>query len=392
MHYREYLRATGINILFTFCIYLYYPIISPYIKSMGLDDFQVGLIFSIMPLMMIFSSPIMGRLSDAIGRTNVIIFGLILEISAMAMYIMGSCLWLIVLARILDAVAVSALTLVIISKIEDNLSDKERGKYAGVSFSLAHIGAVIAPVIGGILADKIFVKFPFLLTAVILLVLSFRLAFKTRKVSKKVERKNFDFFGELKTFWSSRLLRGMGFLGFAMHATQPAMSVFLPLYLVEKLGLPYTYVGIAIFFLGVAHLFQFYFGRLSDKFGRTNLIMFGCFSFSLFMFLLSSTNTYWLILLFLFFQGVGGAIWNVSAWSLLSDVGEKIHKEGEVAGSYISIAKIGSFISYIFSGLIVQIYGIKILFMFCALLIAVGMLVASFYFGTHISLVVNAKK
>ncbi|NQU97869.1 MFS transporter [Candidatus Woesearchaeota archaeon] len=381
MHYREYMRATGINILFTFCIFLYYPVISPYVKSIGLDDFQVGLIFSIMPLMIIFSSPIMGRLSDNIGRTNVIIIGLIMEAVAMTLYLIGSHWWMFAVARVLDAIAISGVSLVAIAKIEDNLSNKNRGKYAGWSFSITHIGAVIAPVVGGVLADKVFIRAPFLLTAVLILILAFRLAFTTKKISKKIERKNFNLLDEIKTFLSSKPLTGTGILGIMMHATNPAMKVFLPLYLIERLGLSYTYVGVAIFFLGIAHIFQFYFGSLADKFGRVNMVMFGCFMFALFMFLLSTTQVYWIILLILLLQGIGGAIWNVSAWSLMSDIGERIHKEGEVVGSYMSIAKIGAFVSFLFSGLIVQVFSIEVLFMFNAFLIAIGMLVASFFFG-----------
>ncbi len=54
MHYREYIKATGINLLFTFAIFIYYPVLSPYIKSVGLDNFQLALIFSILPLVTIF--------------------------------------------------------------------------------------------------------------------------------------------------------------------------------------------------------------------------------------------------------------------------------------------------------------------------------------------------
>ncbi|MBL7057494.1 MFS transporter, partial [Candidatus Woesearchaeota archaeon] len=265
MHHREYVRATGINLLFTFCIYLYYPILAPYIKSMGLDDFQTALVFSILPLVMIFSSPIMGRLADNVGRIRVIILGLILEIIAMILYIVSVNISLIIIARVLDAVAIAGVILVAIAKIEDSLSEKERGKYAGWSLSLAQIGAIIGPIVGGLMADKLFVRAPFMLTAVILLVMAFMLASKTSKLKKKVERKNFNWLAEIKHFLSIKELRGMAILGVVMHASIPATQVFLPLFIIERLGLSYTYVGIAIFFFGVMHLFQFYFGSLSNK-------------------------------------------------------------------------------------------------------------------------------
>ncbi|MAG38925.1 hypothetical protein CMO90_02445 [Candidatus Woesearchaeota archaeon] len=385
MHHREFVRATGINIFFTFCIFLYHPIIAPYVKSLGLDDFQVGLIFSILPLTIMFFSPIMGRLSDDIGRTRVIMLGLIVEIVAMALYLLDTHWLVILIARFLDALAISSVMFVGIAKVEDSLSNKERGKYAGWSFSLTHIGAIVAPVIGGIIADKIFVRSPFILSAFLLLLLSFIIVSK-EKISfrKRVSRKDFNLFDEINFFFSIRQLKGMAILGIVMHASVPAMNVFLPLYIIEKLGLSYTYIGVALFFFGLSHLFQFYFGMLSDRFGRATLTMFGCAIYAFFLFLLSAVNSYSLILLFLFFQGLGRAIWNISAWSFMSDIGERIHKEGEVVGSFMSISKAGGFVSFLFSGLIVQVYGVEKLFILNAFLIALGIIVASLYLDRNL--------
>ena len=233
MHYREYVRATGINLLFTFCIYLYYPILASYIKGLGLDDFQVGLIFSILPLATIFSSPIIGRLADDLGRLKVIILGLIIEIVAMVLYIFGGHWSILAAARLLDAIAISGVTLVALAKIEDSLSNKERGKYAGCSFSLTYVGAIVAPVVGGLMADKFFIKSPFILAAFMLIVLAFMLAFKSKKLKKKVDTRAFNVFDGLKTFLSLKPLKGMAILGIVMHATNPARLVFLPLYYLQ---------------------------------------------------------------------------------------------------------------------------------------------------------------
>lgn len=379
MHFREYWQATGINLLFTFAIFLYYPILAPYVKNLGLDEFQIGLIFSILPLAMIFSAPIMGRLADDVGRVKVIILGLLLEISALVLYLIGTYWWVIAVARLLDAVAIAGVSLVALAKVEDALSDRERGTYAGWSFSLTHVGAVVAPVVGGILADKLFLKSPFILSAFMLLVLTFILVFRTGK-GKKFDRKDLNLFDELKTFLSVRSLKGMAILGMVMHASTPAIQVFLPLYLIEKLGLSYTSVGVAFFFLGIPHVLQFYFGHLNNKYGRVHMTLLGCFITAISLFLLSITNSFKAVLVMLFFLGLGSAIWNVSAWTLMSDIGEKIKKEGEIIGSYMSIAKTGAFISFLLSGLIVQLYGTETLFVLNALVITVGILLSSVFF------------
>lgn len=350
---------------------------------MGFDDFQIGLLFSVFPLTVIFVSAVLGRLADSIGRVKVIIFGLIVEVIAIILYLVNSNWLVIIVARILNAVAYVAVLLIVLAKIQDALSDKDRGKYTGWSLSIAQIGAIVAPVVGGIIADELFITAPFILSAILLLILAFVLAFRTPKLSKKIEKENFNIFKALKTFLSSRHLKGMAVLGVVMHASIPATFVFLPLFIIEKLGLSYSYVGIALFFLGVTHIFQFYFGALADKHGRITMILFGCFIFAFFLFFLATVQTYWTLLLFVFLMGIGGAIWNISAWTLMSSIGEKMNKTGEVIGSYMSIAQIGAFISFLLSGLIVQVFGFKVLFVLNALLIAIGMSIASYYFGKY---------
>lgn len=372
MHYKEYVRTTGISVFFIFATFLLNPVLAPYVKSLGFDDFQIGLMFSVLPLITIIASPILGRLADNIGKLRVIIFGIILEITAIIFYLSASNWFFVVIARILDAVAMIAVTVIVIARIEDSLPDKNRGKYGGLSLSFGHIGKIVAPVLGGFLADTLFLKAPFLLAAIMLLILGFLLSARNTKVKKHLEKNDFNVLESLKFFLSEKKLRGMAILGFVMHASIPATSVFLPIFIIEKLGLSYTYVGIAIFFFGVTHLFQFYFGHLSDIFGRLKSNIFGTVFFGVFLFLLGYCNNYFLVLIVLFFMGVGGAIWNVSAWSLMSDVGEKLKKESQVVCSYVSFAKIGHFISFLISGLIVQVYGFKYLFFSSGLLIVVG--------------------
>ena len=384
MHFREYIKATGISVFFTFAIFLIEPVLAPYIKSLGFDNFQLGLIFSVMPLAIIFFSPIFGKLADDIGKLRIIIFGLMIQLLAIIIYLSGTSWSLIAFARILDALAITIVTLIALAKVEDHLSDKDRGKYSGISLSIQYIGAIIAPVLGGVLADKLFVKAPFLLTAFLLILLSFILVFRNPKLRKKIHKDDFNFLDSLKNFLSIRPLRGMAILGFVAHASQPAIKVFLPLFIIEKLNLGYSFIGVAIFFIGIAHLFQFYFGHLADKFGRSKVMFVGILIYSFSLLLLAFASNYTILLVILFFLGIGSSIWNVSAWTLMSDIGERLNKEAEVVCSYMSLAKIGGFLSYIFSGLIVDIYGFGVLFVVNGLLLFLGLIVSfKFFKGSH---------
>ena len=102
----------------------------------------------------------------------------------------------------------------------------------------------------------------------------------------------------------------------------------------------------------------------------------GTFISGLFAAFMYGANSYIVILILLFLGGLGNSMWNVSAWTLMSDIGEKNKIEGSVIGAYISIAKIGAFLSFLVSGFVVQYFGINTLFLFNGVLIVIGTIVA----------------
>jgi MFS family permease len=148
------------------------------------------------------------------------------------------------------------------------------------------------------------------------------------------------------------------------------------LFIIYELGLSISFVGYALFFYGVTHIFQFWFGKISDKYGSWKIVLLGCLIFAIGLGFLSISDNFLLIVLFLFIQGAGGGMWNTSAWSLMSDIGEKYKKEGSVVTTYISLAKMGAFVSFLLSGLVVTFYGIQTLFLINSFVILAGIALA----------------
>ena len=379
MQLSEYKKFTEISIIFAFSTYLITPILSPYIKSLGLSNFQLSLIFSLFPLSIIVFSPIFGGLSDVVGRKKIIKFGIIIEIIALLLYVHDQSWVFIAVARVLDAFAATTVSLVTLSKVEDSLDNKGRGKYTGNYLSLIYAGRLFAPLIGAVVADMFFIKAPFFISIIILVGLFISLFREKDHKKYKVSIGLFNPLTEIKEFLSYKKLRGMGILGMVMHAPGPAINVFLPLLIVEKMGLSISFVGYAFFFLSISHILQFEFGKIADKFSAWKMVLFGCLIYSLgFIFLSFPNNNFIILILILFFMGTGTAMWNVSAWDFMSKVGEGVKKEGMVTTTYLSIAKIGAFFSFVFSGLIVTFFNTNILFLINGLIILVG--ISSSYF------------
>jgi predicted MFS family arabinose efflux permease len=138
-------------------------------------------------------------------------------------------------------------------------------------------------------------------------------------------------------------------------------------------------VGYALFILGLMHLFEFWFGRFADRRPKTTVLT-GCLFTAVLFLLLGFSKTYMGLLLFLLILGAGRSIWNISAWTLMSKLGEMHRIEGQVVGSYVSLAKIGGFVSYLVSGFILAAHGFNTLFIVSGIVLLVGVLISSFYF------------
>jgi MFS family permease len=379
MHYREYIRFTEIGTLFIFTAFLINPVLSPYIRGLGFDEFQIGLIFSLYPLSIILFSPVMGRLSDAVGRRFIILTGIVMQIAAMLLYIADGSYIVISLARILNATGYVTVILTVLAKIEDSVDSKSRGRYVGWSLSIEYVSRMVAPILGGIVADMLFITAPFVLSIILLAVLSFYFVRQKTRRSGRVSRGDFNPLKEIREFLSEKALRGMAAMGIVMHASMPVTNVFLPLLLIDKFGASFTLVGMAFFAMGALHLLQFFFGSLSDRFGSKHVLLPGTLLFGICMVLASAAGSYYTLLIILLFLGMGGAMWNIAAYSIMSDIGESLKKEGQVVMTYASIAKTGAFASFVLSGLVAQYYGIEMLFLLSGILIIAGTLGVSAY-------------
>lgn len=372
MNLHEYVRSTEINTIFILAISMMSPVLAPYMKSIGFSDLQLSILFAINPLILIFYSSFIGRLSDYTGRRKAIILGIMGESLAILIYIFSTNIMMFALARMLDAVAGATVVIVSLAAIEDSIK-KKRGKYTGISLSLEYIGKLLGPLVGGLLADVLFIKAPFATALVVIAMLLFFLPnVKKRKNKKKAK---LSWLQGIRHFLSFRELRGMAILGITMHSAIPAFLIFLPLFITEQLNLSYIFVGYAIFVLESPHILQFIFGKWADKNSRM-LILSGALIAGLLLSLMSQINVYSILLFVLFVRGIGLSMWNISAWTLLSEIGEREGMEGEVIGSYLSLAKIGSFVSFLLSGVFVYLYGISSLFLVNGLIIVLGVLLS----------------
>ena len=127
------------------------PILGRYAERFGAGGIEVGLLFASFSVAQMVFAPVLGRLSDRIGRKPVIIVSLLG--TAIGSFVTGAAgaLWVLFLGRIIDG-ASGASVAVAQGAIADISTPEERPRLMGLLGAAFGLGFVLGPVIGGLAA------------------------------------------------------------------------------------------------------------------------------------------------------------------------------------------------------------------------------------------------
>ena len=127
------------------------PILGRYADRYGASGFEVGLLFSMFSIAQFFFAPVLGRLSDRIGRRPVIVISLLG--TAVGSFLTGAAgaLWLLYVARFIDGASGASVS-VAQSAITDIASPEDRPRLLGMLGAAFGVGFVFGPAIGGLAA------------------------------------------------------------------------------------------------------------------------------------------------------------------------------------------------------------------------------------------------
>lgn len=378
--FKKIFLITCLTAFFGFSRTLISPILSPYAKSLGFTNFQISIIFSLFAITVLFASPIIGKISDSVGRRKVIFMGLLASVAAMTLYILDGTAFF-VFARIFEAIGAISVGLISFTKLEDMIRDRERGTFTGFNESINTIGYILGPLAGGLLADKFAVKTPFMISIILLLLLVAALFFWKEEGKRKMRSSDFNFLKTFKNFYGFKELRIIMLLGFFLEATIPLIYVFVPLFIIEELGKSYSFVGYFMFVYFFFFLFQFAFGKISDFTDRRIMIVISALVSGVLLFFYSFSFSYALLLLLTLARSFANANYNVNTWSYLSSIGERKKFEGQAAGSYYALTKTGALFSYFLSSILVLFLDIRFLFIIYGSFLILAALIAKRMFA-----------
>jgi len=127
------------------------PILGQYAERFGASGFTVGLLFAVYSLAQLVGAPLLGRLSDHIGRKPVIVIALLG--TAVGSFITGAAgaLWVLFAGRIIDGASGGSLS-VAQAAVADIAPPEQRPRLLGLLGAAFGVGFVLGPAIGGLAA------------------------------------------------------------------------------------------------------------------------------------------------------------------------------------------------------------------------------------------------
>lgn len=320
----------------------FYPM---YITSLGATVASVGIFISAFTLSSAVFSPIIGRLSDRIGRKKLILYGLMGDvIFGVLTGLAPSWQWLL-LVRFLNGALSAAATLPTEALIVDSSPVENRGEILGFTSACAMAGRWTGPVFGGIIqwVSTVFgfsllnsYRIPYFVDSILAAITLGLVAWKV--VETKPFHKEAYKFKPLKNKINFTVsMKVMMFFAFtyggALGLTMPLTALLYN----DKFGVEPLTIGIIISLTGLIGLFSSWIaGKFSDKVGRKPVLALGEGLGRLMGFLLPLMPSVNLTALCHFFRKTGFSIGKPAMDAIKADVAPTENR-GEYFG-YFNIA------------------------------------------------------
>jgi len=277
------------------------PVFPVYITELGMGGIELGVLAASFALTRILLAGPLGGLSDRIGRKRVLVFSLLGFAFSNVIYALAHNAVVMIGARALEGAVSAGFFPAANAFVSDMTTPKNRGTAMGYLSTGNMVGFVVGPVIGGVLAEYLGIRLPFIIAALASLLTMFLLYILIQEPKKKAtedgRRHPKISFKEVL----SRAYVAYGALGVAMFANMFAIGVLEVAFMLDavvRFGIGPLEIG---GFFGVIGIFMIIgniaFGKLSDIKGRKWLIVLGAIigTVSMLMFATATdTNAFYL--------------------------------------------------------------------------------------------------
>ncbi|SQG51206.1 major facilitator superfamily protein [Streptococcus pyogenes] len=323
MNWRQNLKVAWLGNFFTGASFsLVMPFMALYVENLGtpteLVEYYAGLAVAVTALASALFAPVWGKLADRYGRKPMMLrASFVMTFTMGGLAIIPNVFWLLILRLLTGVFAgyVPNATALIASQ-----APKEESGYAlGTLATGVTAGALIGPLLGGILAELLGIRQVFLLVGVILFLCSLMTAVYVKEEFKPIRR--FEMIPTkviLKQVKSPQIMLGLFVTSMIIQISAQSVAPILSLY-IRHLGQTHNLMftsGLVVSAMGFSSLFSSsYLGKLGDRFGNHRLLLAAlCYSFIMyFSSALAQTSFQLGVLRFVYGFGVGALMPSINS-------------------------------------------------------------------------------
>ena len=325
------------------------PILGRYAERFGASGLEVGLMFATFSLAQMIFAPLLGKLSDRIGRKPVIILSLVG--TALGSIITGAAgaLWVLFLGRAIDG-ASGASVAVAQGAVIDIAPPEQRARLIGLLGAAFGVGFVVGPALGG-LAALGGPHVPFYVAGAIAGVNAIAAYIRLPETKSQNIVKQ-----EKQVLRSSALtpsLRRMAIVLFIGTVSFAGFEATFSLFGQDRFDLTEGSNALLFLFVGVIMVTVqgALIGPLTDKLGSRLLMRIGLVGISVGLLGMAYTYSWAPLFVVLFLVAVGQGFFGPSAGALVAELAPE-DKRGEALGYQQSAGALGRVIGPVLGGLL----------------------------------------
>ena len=322
------------------------PVLPLFTQYLGASDSVIGLVAAASTIIGIIVSLPAGVISDFYGRRKVMLIAAFVFASAPFLYFLVNSPWQLAMVRVYHGIATAVFGPVAMATVADLFKEK-RAENMGWYSSSTLVGRSLAPVVGGFIIYQTSNNYKLVylgcgIAGIIAFILAFmipdkqEIASKASKFSDKLKEmgKGLKEIGKSRGIMITSIIEAVQYLSFG------ALETFLPLYCM--------FVGINPAAIGLLFTIQLVgttltkpvMGKMSDKYGRKQMISFGLILGAISLAMIPFFKSFWTLIPAAVMFGISLATVTASTAAFVSDLA-KAGSYGSALGVMSTIMDVG---------------------------------------------------
>lgn len=335
------------------------PFLPLFAQQMGVGAAGVGLVLAAYSLTQLLFAPMLGKLSDRVGRRPIIMVGLFGSAAGYLIYGFAATFIELLLSRVVHG-ACAATVATAQAYVADTTGESERARGMGMIGAAFGLGFVLGPALGGLLGHRglrvpVFFASGLSLLNLLLAALLLPESHRPARRSALELRRILEPLASLPRTLANRAFSSLFSLAFLFTFAFAALEATFALLAAQLYGYGAMGVGGLLAFAGLLQaLTQGYLlGKIVGRTGEARLVRAGALAMALGLAPLASVSSHVLLFMLLGLVAIGYGLSSPSVASLLSR-GAGSHGQGEVLGANQSALSMARIVGPIFGGLTYQ--------------------------------------